>query len=180
MLNFIRAKKLYNQIEQRREKLYRLAFSWCHDEMLADDLVQDTLGKALKKYHQLKDQQKLDPWLYRILHNCWMAHLRHEKPATILDDVNNLDENSPDRILSDEQLVKRVRLAVSCLPVLQRQVISLVDLEGCCYADVADILEIPIGTVMSRLNRARASLRKKLISIESAQFSVTPQLRSVK
>ena len=165
MLSFIRSKKLDNQIEQRRERLYRLAVSWCHDAMLADDLVQDCISKALQKHHQLKDVNRLDAWLFRILHNNWMEYLRKYKPTTDLDDVDSLEDDSPETVLSEQQLVLRVQHAVSQLPMSQRQVITLVDLEGCSYLNVAEILDIPIGTVMSRLSRARASLKKKLISI---------------
>lgn len=165
MLSFIRSKKLDKRIQQRRERLYRLAVSWCHDAMLADDLVQDCISKALQKHHQLNDPDRLDAWLFRILHNNWMEYLRKYKPAMDLDDLELLEAESPESILSDEQLVSRVQYAVSQLPLPQRQVITLVDLEGCSYMDVTEILDIPIGTVMSRLSRARDSLKKKLVGI---------------
>ena len=186
MLSFIRSKKLDKQIEQRRERLYRLAVSWCHDDMLADDLVQDCISKALQKHHQLKDFNRLDAWLFRILHNNWMEYLRKYKPTTDLDDIDSPEEYSPESMLSEEQLVLRVQQAVSLLPISQRQVITLVDLEGCSYLEVTEILDIPIGTVMSRLCRARASLKKKLIAIKK-QTGITqyqqqqhPILRRVK
>jgi len=165
MLSFIHSRKLEKLFEQRRERLYRIAISWCHDAMLADDLVQDSLGKALQKSEQLKDFDKLDAWLFRILHNTWMEYLRKHKPTIDLDDIDPAGDESPENLLSYEQLVLRVQKAVSKLPMPQRQVITLVDLEGSSYADVAEILDIPIGTVMSRLNRARATLKKQLISI---------------
>ena len=165
MLRFIRSKKLDDLFELRRERLHRLANSWCHDQMLADDLVQDTLSKALKYHYQLKDHDKLDAWLFRILHNTWMDHLRRYKPTTDLDDIDPLDDKTPESYLSDEQLVNRVQKAIFKLPIPQRQVVTLVDLEGSSYAEVAEILELPIGTVMSRLNRARNTLKKSLIGI---------------
>ena len=163
MLSFIRSRKRDKMFEQRRERLYRLAISWCHDAMLADDLVQESLGKALQKHDQLKDLDKLDAWLFRILHNTWMEYLRKHKPTMDLDDIEPFDEESPESILSYEQLVLNVQQAVSKLPMAQRQVITLVDLENSTYSDVAEILDIPMGTVMSRLNRARATLKKQLI-----------------
>ena len=165
MLSFIRSRKRDKLFEQRRERLYRLAVSWCHDAMLADDLVQESLGKALQKHDQLKDLDKLDAWLFRILHNTWMEYLRKHKPTTDLDGFDPIDEESPENILSYEQLVTRVQQAVSKLPMAQRQVMTLVDLESSSYADVAEKLDIPIGTVMSRLNRARATLKRQLISV---------------
>jgi len=165
LLKLLRSRKLESLLGQRRERLYRLANSWCRDGMLADDLVQDTLGKALKNHHQLKDYEKLDAWLFRILHNTWMDHLRRYKPTTDLDDIEPLDDKTPESHLSDEQLAYRVQEAVFNLPIPQRQVITLVDLEGSSYAEVSEILELPIGTVMSRLNRARHALKKSLIGV---------------
>ena len=134
--------------------------------MLADDLVQDTLSKALKNYHQLENHEKIDAWLFRILHNTWMDHLRRYKPTTDLDDIDPLDDKSPENHLSDEQLAHRVQQAVFNLPIPQRQVVTLVDLEGSSYAEVSEILALPIGTVMSRLNRARNTLKKSLIGLK--------------
>ena len=185
MLSFIRSKKTDQLIESRRERLYRLAFSWCHDSMLADDLVQDTLNKALQKQDQIKDLEKLNAWMFRILHNTWMEHLRRYKPTTDLDDIDPLDEQTPERLLSDEQLVKLVHQAVSKLPMPQRQVVTLVNLEESSYADVAEILDIPIGTVMSRLSRARITLKKSLIGLRKGSqqelvSSQTATMRRVK
>lgn len=182
MLSFIRSRKLDRLFEERRDRLYRLAVSWCHDDMLADDLVQDTLRKALQKYEQLKDSSKLDPWLFRILHNTWMEYLRKHKPTTDLDDINPLDKETPESNFSDQQLVMRVQQAVAALPMPQRQVVTLVDLDGCSYALVTEILDIPIGTVMSRLSRARATLKKRLIGVKKASspLSQSAHLRRVK
>jgi len=182
VLSFIRSRKLDSLLEERRERLYRLAVSWCHDAMLADDLVQDTLGKALQKHEQLKDPERLDAWLFRILHNTWMEHLRKYKPTTDLDDINPRDEETPESNFSDEQLVLRVQKAVATLPMPQRQMITLVDLEGCSYALVTEILDVPIGTVMSRVSRARATLKKRLIGVRQTtkQSNQVAHLRRVK
>jgi len=168
LLRFIQARQSGKLFELHRERLYRLANSWCHDEMLADDLVQDTLDKAIKNHHQLKDPEKLDAWLFRILHNTWMDHLRRYKPTTDVDDIEVLDEKTPESYLLDEQLASRVRKAVFNLPIAQRQVVTLVDLEGSTYAEVSEILELPIGTVMSRLNRARNALKVTLIAMRKS------------
>jgi len=169
LLKLLRSRKLESLLAQRRDRLHRLANSWCHDVMLADDLVQDTLAKALKNHHQLKDNEKIDGWMFRILHNTWMDHLRRYKPTTDLDDIDPFDDATPESNLSDEQLANRVQLAVFKLPIPQRQVITLVDLEGSSYAEVSEILELPIGTVMSRLNRARNTLKKRLIGIRKRE-----------
>ena len=165
VLNIFRNRKLGKLLSQRRERLYRLANSWCHDAMLADDLVQDTLRKALQKADQLNDESKLDAWLFRILHNTWMAYLRKNKPTLDFDEEASQEISTPESLLSDQERCERVRVAIARLPISQRSVISLVDIEGCRYHEVSEILDIPIGTVMSRLNRARAALKKQLIGI---------------
>ena len=136
----------------------------------------------MQKHEQLKDLEKMDAWLFRILHNTWMEYLRKYKPTLDLDDIDSADDETPESFLSDEQLVKRVRQAVSRLPMAQRQVVSLIDLEGCSYIEVTEILDIPIGTVMSRLNRARTALKKQLIGIrkQNSFSSQTDYLRRVK
>ena len=70
-----------------RENLYRIAYSWCHNPSLADDLVQEALTKALKNSGQLRDPNTLKAWLYRILSNCWRDHFRRSRDTVDIDDV---------------------------------------------------------------------------------------------
>jgi len=171
---------LKRQLEQHRNRLYRQAYSWCGDGMLADDLVQDALSKAIRKKDQLREQAKTEQWLFRILHNCWMEYLRRNRPLTDLDSIQLVDEVSPEVDLGKLQVVEAVRYAVGQLPIGQRQVISLVDLEEFKYSEVAEILDIPVGTVMSRLSRARMSLKKNLFHLKAAPVVKQPSLRRVK
>lgn len=168
---FFGSRKLDKQLSKQRPRLYRLANSWCGDPMLADDLVQETLSKALLKQDQLKDFSRIESWLFRILHNCWMEYLRKKKPTLDIDDVDLQNDETPEVILTEQQIVKRVRNAIAVLPLTQRQVITLVDLEGCSYIEVSEILDIPLGTVMSRLSRARTLLKKHLMSIRGVNTS---------
>ena len=149
---------LVKRIEHSRSKLYRMALAWCHDGMLADDLVQETMVLALQKIHQLKDDAAFDGWIYTILHNAWYGHLRKTRPSEDIDKLVIADENSPEHEVLMQQVDFMVRSAMAKLPNAQRQVVSLVDLDGLSYSEVASILQVPIGTVMSRLNRARSSL----------------------
>ncbi len=165
MLKFFQSNNLDKQISELRPRLYRLAVSWCSDAMLADDLVQTTLNKALLKQEQLKDTTKIEAWLFKIMHNCWMEYLRTKKPALDIDDVDIMNDESPEKQYTEQQVVDRVRQAIEILPLMQRQVITLVDLESCSYEQVAMILNIPQGTVMSRLSRARSQLRKRLMGV---------------
>jgi RNA polymerase sigma-70 factor (ECF subfamily) len=171
---------LKKQLKGQRNNLYRLAISWCGDRMLADDLVQDCMVKAWQKRQQLKDREKLNAWLYRILHNCWMEYLRRSKPMVELTEVPTETGGGPDGLLEQQQLADRVRQAVARLPVGQREVVTLVDLEELRYAEVAEILEIPIGTVMSRLNRARKILRTELLYLQAPDAPGETVLRRVK
>ncbi len=148
-----------------RTPLYRLACAWCHDRALADDLVQETFVKALEHAHQLRDPERLRSWLFGIMANGWRDHLRALRPTM---DIDALDEEcfrcdeTPDLAYDRGEIAFRVRAAVAHLPIGQRQVVTLVDLEEFSYAEVAAILDIPIGTVMSRLCRARLALREQL------------------
>lgn len=170
------------QLEQQRRRLYRLAYSWCHDGSLAEDLVQETLIRALERAAQLRDPERLPAWLAAILVNCWRDHLRRLKPT---DDIADLEESlfddeerSPEANAECSQMVKRVRDEIAALPVGQRQVLTLVDLEEFSYAEVAEALDIPVGTVMSRLCRARQALKARLEA--ARERAAAPLLRSVK
>ena len=161
---------LDRQLAECRPALYRLGFVWCHDAGLADDLTQEALTKAVARIGQLRDPASLRPWLYGILANCWRDHLRALRPT---EDIDAIEEDlvcpgpSPEQAAGQAELMLRVRAAIGALPVGQREVLALVDLEECSYAQTASILALPIGTVMSRLHRARAALRR-VLSTEGA------------
>lgn len=153
-------------VEASRDTLYRLAYSWCHDAALADDLVQETLLLALDRAQQLREPERLKSWLCAILANRLRDHFRRVRGH---EDIDELDEavlahdETPETAREGMQLAERVRAEVARLPLGQRQVLTLVDLGEYSYAEVAEILQVPIGTVMSRLCRARAQLREKLL-----------------
>lgn len=163
------------KLEDSRSRLYRLAYSWCHSPELADDLTQEALSKALKQSAQLKELSAMNGWLFRILSNCWHDHLRSRRETLQFDEERCLDLVTPEQMNLRQQDIDNVRKAVAALTEDQRQIITLVDLEGCRYAEVADILELPIGTVMSRLCRARQALKERLLAkIDPAHQQVLP------
>jgi len=169
-------------IEAQRPMLYRLAYAWCHDAALADDLVQETLSRAWARRAQLRDEAALKGWMVSIMNHCWLDHLRGRREFDDVEDWQDVLEStveSPEACCNREQVIACVRAAVARLPLGQRQVLTLVDLEGFGYAEVAGILDIPVGTVMSRLSRARAGM-KKLLDIAPQQPAAVPQLRRVK
>ena len=155
-------------MENSRERLYRMAYAWTHDPHLADDLVQQSIYKALNNQRQLKDMGAAEAWLFRILSNCLKDHYRAKRDVVSTDDIVIADEVTPEQNTEKQQLVDKVRRAVRKLPMAQCQVVTLVDLEGFTYASVAEILEIPVGTVMSRLCRGRRALREHLIDVGTA------------
>jgi RNA polymerase sigma-70 factor (ECF subfamily) len=166
LLHFIgRTRQFEEKLAEGRPRLWRLAHSWCRNRALADDLVQDALAKGLKHHHQLRDEHALHGWLCGILANCWHDHLRaHRDMADVadIDEAELVSDGMPEAECLQSEVVRRVRQAVAALPVGQREVVTLVDLEEFSYAEVAAILDIPLGTVMSRLSRARATLKESL------------------
>jgi RNA polymerase sigma-70 factor (ECF subfamily) len=171
-------RELTEQIKASRGRLYRVAFAWCHDAALADDLAQEALTRGLLRLEQLRESEKFMSWLFAILNRCWLDHLRGKRRDTDDELLSELPSElpGPDIHAERQETVNRVRGAIAVLPLGQRQVVTLVDLEDFSYAEVAEVLEIPIGTVMSRLCRARGALRELLLEQVAAQ----PRLRSVK
>lgn len=166
LLNFFgRTRQFEARLEESRARLWRLAFSWCHNGAGADDLVQETLAKALDRHGQLRDPAALHGWLCSILANCWHDQLRTRKECADIDTIDEAEHPEaarPEDDVEQNQIIACVRRAVAQLPTGQREVLTLVDLEEFSYAEVAGILDIPIGTVMSRLSRARGALRELL------------------
>jgi RNA polymerase sigma-70 factor (ECF subfamily) len=168
------------ELEKRRELLYQLAYSWCHQPALADDLVQDTMVKALRNARQLQDTRAIKSWLTRILSNCWYDHLRSRREIVDIDSLPA--EKHPSVPCGNERqdMITRVRHMIGQLPDGQRQVITLVDLAGFSYAEIAEILDIPIGTVMSRICRARNALKVALAEYDPRHEIARATLRRVK
>jgi len=169
-------------MEAHRPVLYRIAYAWCHDPTLADDLVQEAMSKAWARRAQLRDEASLKAWMVSIMNHCWLDHLRGRREFDDVDELQDTLESgaeSPEVCCNREQVIACVRAAVARLPLGQRQVLTLVDLEEFGYAEVAEILNIPVGTVMSRLSRARASL-KIMLDNAAKQHAAQPALRRVK
>jgi RNA polymerase sigma-70 factor (ECF subfamily) len=178
---FGRGPALRREIERSRELLCRMAYAWCHDRALADDLAQAAVEKALRAFGQLRDEARLKAWLLQILANCLRDHLREARDFVDIDSVADSvvsAEAGPEEARASAELARRARGAVARLPLGQRQVVTLVDLEECSYTEAAEILAIPIGTVMSRLCRARRALREELETVASDALGT--RLRSVK
>ncbi len=176
--------QLAQLLAAEHHRLYRTAYSWCCDAALAADLSQEAMVRALSRLDQLNDAQKFQAWLYAILHNCFRRYLRDRRPTEPLEEVVLGQEGDFECAESTEsasernEIVRQVRSAICKLPLGQRQVLTLVVINDCTYAEVAEILEVPIGTVMSRLHRARQALRA-LIEGQAVIGQLRPPLRLV-
>lgn len=160
---FCGQRQFRQRLEKSRPRLYRLAYAWCGDASLADDLTQETMARALERRRQLRELEAMPKWLAVILNNLWRDHLRRFVPLASIDDYEFVCERTPEIDFNQEQTTQRVRDSVARLPLGQREVLTLVELEGLRYREVAEVLNIPIGTVMSRLNRARQTLKDELM-----------------
>lgn len=167
------------RIEDMRPRLLRLAYAWCHDLDLSNDLVQEALTKGLVRNSQLRDLAAMESWLFTILNNCWRDHLRAKREFSDIAELNEYIYDpapGPEKQYASRQTTARVRNAIAALPMAQRQVLTLVDIEELSYAEVARILDVPVGTIMSRLSRARQALKSGLHAEEQGR----PTIRRIK
>jgi RNA polymerase sigma-70 factor, ECF subfamily len=151
----------HRDIEAEIPRLRRYARALTRDVVTADDLVQDCLTRALGKLHLWQEGTDLRAWLFTILHNQYVNHIRRsvrEGAAVGLNESEPLLSRAP-------QQGKRLELrdlerAIAKIPEEQRSVILLVGLEGMRYEEVAAVLDVPVGTIRSRLSRGREALRR--------------------
>ena len=139
-------------------RLRRYARALTGGQDAADDLVQETLERALEKWRFWQRERELRPWLFSILHNLHIDAIRRDGKWVRHEDDDFLE--IPQRGAQDDGLnLRDLDRALSQLPLDQREVLLLVGLEEMSYADIAQALGIPQGTVMSRLARARVRLK---------------------
>jgi RNA polymerase sigma-70 factor (ECF subfamily) len=142
-------------------RLRRFARAICGSADIADDLVQATCARALAAADSWQPGTRLDAWLFRILRNLWIDRLRRsrvEGAQVDVDDRRDLVGDRGEPAMHARLTLDRVRKAIAALPDDQREVLVLVCVEEKSYIETADILGIPMGTVMSRLARARKRL----------------------
>ena len=151
-------------------RLRRYARALAGDRASADDLVQDTLERAWSKLHLYRRGTDLRAWLFTVMHNVHVNRVRARRPTDPLDDgMPELASRAPQ---GDALLVRDLDRAIARLPEEQRAVLLLVTLEEMSYEAVAQTLAIPIGTVMSRLSRARDKLRAMMLGGAAAKLKV--------
>ena len=146
-------------------RLRRFALSLCRKGDVADDLVQTTVERAIAARGRFDPGTRLDPWLFRILRNAWIDVARRTATRGTEIDVTDAPEAAVvdgSRTSEANLMLKSTEEALATLSAEQREVIELVCFEELSYAEAAEVLEIPKGTVMSRLARGRAALAEKL------------------
>ncbi|MHA7848793.1 RNA polymerase sigma factor [Serratia sp. D1N4] len=146
-----------NDIGQYLSRLWRYGLVLCHRRDIADDLVQATCVRALERAAQFTVGTRMDRWLFSILHSIWLNEMRaqHIRQGQGFVDVEELaDSASNDDPIWANQVMQRVNR----LPEAQRNTVFLVYVEELSYREAAEVLGVPIGTIMSRLAAARLRL----------------------
>jgi RNA polymerase sigma-70 factor (ECF subfamily) len=155
--------------------LRRYAVALAGNPALADDLVQDCIERALQQQNQLRDHARLAAWLRRILYHLYIDEIRRGKRRGREEDVADLaDQLEMSAPAPDHGAMREFLQAVNRLSPEHRQILLLVSVEELSYREIADELEIPMGTVMSRLARARERLRE-LMQDDSAEIISLPE-----
>jgi len=150
-------------LEAEIPRLRRYAFALTREMSRADDLVQDTLARAMAKQHRWQWGTNLRAWLFTIMHHQNVNFIRRSASE---GSVFAIDEASPFLMASSDPSgalsLRDLDRALACISEEQRQVILLIALEGVSYEEAAAILDVPIGTIRSRVSRGRESLRTLL------------------
>ena len=157
------------------DSLYNFARWLAQNQNDAEDLVQETYLKALRSYASFEPGTNFRPWIFQILKNTFLSsRSKLERRMTLaMDSEEDLPATSdtPESLLIGRSDIEAVRSAIEQLPVIFREVILLCDVEDASYREIAEILSIPIGTVMSRLARARKMVRASLRGAPTAPLS---------
>lgn len=165
----IRGKDVTEDIRKRMvdflPRLRRFACSLTKDLDHGDDLVQETCTRALQRLDQWEPGTSLESWMFRIAQNIWFDRSRAVKSrgqVVEIDEISDLSGEDGRRVTENSLVLKSVLEGMSRLPPEQQVLLSLVCIEGLSYKEAAHTLNVPIGTVMSRLARARRALHDNL------------------
>ena len=169
------AAKLIDQLPALR----RYATSLCGDRVLADDLVQDGIERALTRSETLQQPERLGAWMRSIVHNLYLDELRRRRVRGVPVDVEDMaDDLAFSTAANDGAPVADVQRAMLALSVEHRQVLVLAGVEELSYREISEELGVPLGTVMSRLARARQALRDRLEAIPPPRPSAALEQRA--
>jgi len=159
------------QLAVHLNRLWRYGLVLSRNRDMAEELVQATCVRALEKSAQFAPGTRLDRWLFSILHSIWISDLRARRVRMGQGFVDTEDLLAPDTHEQDEdrQRYQQIMRRVNALPEAQRNTLFLVYVEGFSYQEAAGILSVPVGTIMSRLATARATLAKTMPVPPAAQ-----------
>src|SRR6202047_386659 len=156
------------------DSLYNFAHWLVHNSSDAEDLVQETYLKALRSFASLQSSTNFRAWIFRILKNTFLSSCstleRRMTDAMVSEEDGPelaVDMETPETILMNHSDSQRLQRAIDDLPLHYREALLLCEVEEMSYQEIAEILSIPIGTVMSRLARARKAVRNSLLSASS-------------
>ncbi|HAC60466.1 RNA polymerase sigma factor [Parvibaculum sp.] len=160
--------ELEDYVEREIPHLRRFAHSLCGSAEEGDDLVQDALERAWRKRHSWRREGSIRGWLFRILYRVFLNSRRARKPAAADVDAESLADPANVRLSPQEARLTAddLRRGLEALPDEQRAAVLLVALEGVSYDEAASMLDVPIGTLRSRLFRGREALRRTMSDVE--------------
>ena len=147
-------------LEEQIPRLRRYARALTRDAIRADDLVQSSLVRAIAKQHLWEEGTNLRAWLFTIMHNQHVNHVRSSIREGVTVDLEDAPAMTAEPVATTRLELRDLERALAKLPTEQREVILLVGLEGMAYEEVAEVLGVPVGTVRSRLSRGRDALRQ--------------------
>lgn len=156
-------------VQNHAAQLYGYAVSLCADPSLAEDLSQEAITKAIAARRVPRDQTAFRAWLFRILRNTFIDHTRRSGRLVALDAADAADvaeageREAPENLEDGVVNALTVRFALEKLEPHQREIIGLIDIAGFSYAEAAALLDVPDGTIMSRISRARKSLANAIV-----------------
>lgn len=158
-----------HRVEPYLQRLYGYAYSLVHSADMAEDLVQNAVVKALSARSAPADEPAYRAWLFRILRNICIDDARRRAIRDQVMSPEHLEDENAGHYGSETQEINglAVRIAFARLPLIHREILGAIDIAGLSYAEAADLLDIPEGTVMSRISRARSVLYRGVASAES-------------
>lgn len=166
------------RIENYIPRLYGYAFSLCGDVNDAHDLVQETAVKALNAVRVPQDEPAYRAWLFKILRNAWLDVVRRRsRRLALVEDDHDYESVGTPVWAHDDSLISSltVRLCLTKLSPAHREVLGLVDVSGFSYGEAALILDVPVGTVTSRVARARSAMLTHLAGANVHQLPTSRQ-----
>lgn len=165
-------KQAYNRLVQLyQSRIYNLAFNYVKNDEEAKDLAQDVFVTAYKALPKLRDETKFGAWLYQIgLNHCRNRYKRLKRRGyftnkSLDDDQSSLQiagGETPEKELEQQRIINLVRDTIATMNDAEKEILMLRDLQGLPYDEIGEILGVPLGTVKSKLSRARNSLKNKL------------------